>query len=118
MARVSKEANRNYQRQWYKKNKKKQMAKVARNKKKNTAKVREYKQNSTCAICSENHISTLVFHHRNPETKLYTISTMATGGWGWKTILEEIKKCDILCANCHRKLHHAQEANRIAASVL
>jgi len=25
-------------------------------------------------------------------------------------ILDEIAKCDILCANCHRKLHYEEDA--------
>lgn len=30
---------------------------------------------------------------------------MVMGGYGLARIKEEIVKCDVLCANCHRKLH-------------
>lgn len=45
------------------------------------------------------------FHHRNPEEKLFGISN-ALVNRSMDEILEEVKKCDLLCANCHRILHH------------
>lgn len=45
------------------------------------------------------------FHHRNPEDKLFNINNCSLGRHGKKKILEEIKKCDLLCANCHRIIH-------------
>jgi len=47
-------------------------------------------------------IDALVFHHRNPAEKDGGLSN-------WKKSLrqglEEIKKCDLLCANCHAEIH-------------
>ena len=28
-----------------------------------------------------------------------------TGAWTEDEVLEEVMKCDLLCANCHRELH-------------
>ena len=56
-----------------------------------------------CAYCSENDPLCLDFHH-NSEGKDLKISS-AVDRWGKKRILNEIKKCVVLCANCHRKLH-------------
>jgi len=64
----------------------------------------EIKKNSKCK-CGEGHPAVLDFHHRNEKDKKYNISQ----SWlltGRLKILKEIKKCDILCANCHRKLHY------------
>ncbi len=45
------------------------------------------------------------FHHRDPSTKLFVL-----GGAGfnrkWKTVLEELEKCDMLCCYCHRNRHY------------
>jgi hypothetical protein len=41
------------------------------------------------------------FDHRDPAQKRYTVSQMVSRS-GTKTILEEVAKCDIVCANCHR----------------
>ena len=67
----------------------------------------EYKSTLKCQKCPENHIACLEFHHRNPDEKDYTVSFMASKGSSKEEILKEISKCDILCANCHRKLHHS-----------
>lgn len=45
------------------------------------------------------------FHHRNPKLKLGSIRTLIQRGYSLNTIVEEINKCDILCANCHRAEH-------------
>ena len=40
------------------------------------------------------------FDHRPGETKLYNVAQMGT--CSEETILAEIAKCDLRCANCHR----------------
>lgn len=64
----------------------------------------DIKSKLKCIKCGENHAATLDFHHRNPNIKEYTVSTKILVK-GRKNILEEISKCDVLCSNCHRKLH-------------
>lgn len=41
------------------------------------------------------------FDHKDKSTKKYNISLMLNNQ-GWKIIKEEVAKCDIVCANCHR----------------
>ncbi len=41
------------------------------------------------------------FDHRDPADKLFTISTFGRRV-GQATLEEEIAKCDVVCANCHR----------------
>lgn len=65
----------------------------------------EYKSTLKCINCDEDFIGCLEFHHNDPAQKDFTISRMVMDGWGKERILEEIEKCDILCANCHRKWH-------------
>lgn len=45
----------------------------------------------------------LTFHHRNPDEKEYQLATMFA--WKWVRIVQELDKCDLLCANCHAELH-------------
>src|SRR5579864_9612343 len=42
------------------------------------------------------------FDHRNPSQKVLSISRMINKNWGIGKIKEEINKCDLVCANCHR----------------
>ncbi len=59
-----------------------------------------------CEICGESHWSCLQFHHRNPEKKLDSITYLAQASH-IKVLIAEMAKCNILCANCHFKLHHS-----------
>lgn len=57
-----------------------------------------------CMICGyKKHPSVLEFHHIDPATKLFGISS---GGFSrsWSSIEAEIKKCILVCANCHREI--------------
>jgi len=55
-----------------------------------------------CLLCGYNRCSAaLEFHHIDPATKIFTIGS---SGRGLKTVLEEIKKCVLLCSNCHREV--------------
>lgn len=63
-------------------------------------------QKTACTKCSESDPVCLDFHHRDPTQKVLEIS-LAIASWSIKRIQAEIDKCDLLCSNCHRKLHAA-----------
>ena len=63
----------------------------------------EFKLSNPCTSCGESNPIVLEFHHLDPKTKRNDVSNMATHGYSIKSIEEEIEKCVILCANCHRK---------------
>lgn len=54
-----------------------------------------------CADCGNTHPAVLEFHHLNPNIKENDIGRMTSR----RKILEESKKCVVLCANCHRIRH-------------
>lgn len=60
-----------------------------------------YKMLKGCVRCGyrENPVA-LEFHHRDPSLKSFTVATGK--GKAWRKVKAEIKKCDVLCANCHR----------------
>jgi len=58
-----------------------------------------------CAICGYNKCQrVLSFHHINPSKKEFDLSSRGLTR-SWKKIEEEIKKCILLCANCHMEVH-------------
>lgn len=59
----------------------------------------------SCMNCGETHVGCLQFHHRDPSTKLFRIQQGVAEKVPFAKILKEIAKCDVLCANCHAKLH-------------
>jgi hypothetical protein len=68
-----------------------------------------------CIRCGEVHPACLDFHHRNPEEKEGHIGEFRK--FGMKRLLAEIAKCDVLCANCHRKFHHDERQTTISEGV-
>lgn len=68
-------------------------------------KVSKYKSRRGCSRCSEDHISCLDFHHESADEKEENISRMVEKTYSWESILKEIQKCELICANCHRKIH-------------
>jgi hypothetical protein len=68
------------------------------------AEVQQIKKSKGCALCSEKHPACLQFHHRDPTTKKEKVSSLISKGRR-SALMKEIEKCEILCANCHAKLH-------------
>lgn len=62
------------------------------------------KQNYGCSFCVENNPICLDFHHLDSTTKEGDVSIFASHKAKEKTI-NEINKCLVVCANCHRKIH-------------
>jgi len=60
------------------------------------------KTNAGCAVCGyKDHPAALDFDHIDPATKKFDISKRFAMS-SKKLLMEEIKKCRVLCANCHR----------------
>lgn len=61
------------------------------------------KDGKICMDCENPHpYWRLDYDHDPKKGKTLTISAMKNGGYTEKAIMEEIKKCDLVCANCHR----------------
>ncbi len=63
----------------------------------------KYLKDKTCIMCDESDMRTFEFDHLDPATKLFNISQAVRQGYRWPAVVMEIKKCRILCANCHKK---------------
>lgn len=70
----------------------------------------EFLEGKQCGRCGDNNTKHLVFHHIDPTIKEGTISSKLTGSI--EKLLEEIYKCEILCANCHVKLHQENRKSK------
>ena len=68
--------------------------------------ISEIKASLQCAKCGEKKSYKLDFHHSDPNIKDQNVSRLICGTYKLDRALEEIKKCTVLCANCHREFHH------------
>jgi hypothetical protein len=59
------------------------------------------KKHFGCKDCGySEHAKALQFDHINDDKK-ESVSNLIRSDYSWNTILEEIRKCEIRCANCH-----------------
>ena len=65
--------------------------------------VLEYTQKHPCLKCGEDDPVVLEFDHRDRATKLFTVSEACSRKLPLKALEAEMAKCDVLCANCHRR---------------
>jgi len=62
-----------------------------------------------CYLCGyKKNVYALDFHHRDPSKKEFNLAH--TSGITQK-VLDEIEKCDLVCSNCHREIHHLDKNN-------
>lgn len=100
------EENRAYKRKWYAKNR----DRVSKNVRRNNDRYREQAlahmravKNKPCADCREKYPHYVMdFDHVRGEKK-GNVATMASHGYSIKVLDEEMAKCDVVCANCHRE---------------
>ena len=92
------EKNRAYKKEW----------KLKRVAEKSTW-LNEYKNKNPCSRCGKSYDPVCMdFHHVDPESKVSTISSFLHGTHTLEKLKEEVAKCEIICAHCHR-LHHYKE---------
>jgi len=68
--------------------------------------LQKYKTFFGCKYCSENNHVCLEFHHKNPQDKKYAIGSALIS---WTKTLNELIKCEVVCSNCHKKLHFSDK---------
>lgn len=91
-------------RKWYRNNKSVQVGYVSARKRRIIEWFKDKKLSLKCSRCPESHPACLDFHH-STGVKDQAIATMLAKGASRKKIEAEIKKCEVLCSNCHRKHH-------------
>jgi hypothetical protein len=72
--------------------------------------IRRLKQSTLCQDCGRSYpYYVMDFDHRDPAEKKFNIGI---ANKGLETMLAEIAKCDIVCANCHRERGHVRRLSR------
>lgn len=96
-----------YDNAWYAKNKervgKKKVQQSYAIRKRNMQFVVNFLKKNPCIDCGESDFIVLEFDHLDSDTKVKTVCDMVRGSFSLQRIEEEISKCCVRCANCHRK---------------
>jgi hypothetical protein len=60
-----------------------------------------------CEKCGYNkNIAAFDFHHKDPNKKDFNLDVRKLSNTKMTILMEEVEKCDLLCANCHREIHN------------
>ena len=86
---------------------------TALNQKNRNVEIVEEARSCGCKKCGELRFYVLDFHHRNPEEKANVIAHMIKSSSA-ENLIAELKKCDVLCANCHREFHYLNKETGIS----
>lgn len=115
-----KECGKKCNKENYKKNLKRYIDKAKKNnsiyKKINIENIIKYLKAHPCVDCGEKNPLVLEFDHRDPKTKDFEVSVLISRTT-WSRVFEEIEKCDVRCANCHR-IKTAKERNFIMYQII
>jgi len=62
-----------------------------------------------CERCGyDKNFAAMEFHHDDPTKKLFSLDLRSLSNRRWEVILEEVKKCRLLCSNCHAEEHNPE----------
>lgn len=62
-----------------------------------------------CVVCGYNKCNdALEFHHLESDKKDFGFGGLRSNIKGWKKIIEELRKCVLLCSNCHKEVHSSR----------
>ena len=68
--------------------------------------VLSYLRGHPCIDCGETDPVVLEFDHREGAEKAFNVSDAVRSKVALKTVQAEVAKCDVRCANCHRRITH------------
>lgn len=111
MAWASKEKQLKCQREWYKRNRERHKANVAEDRRRryreNRSIVDEIKVKAGCIDCKKSYPAHVLDFDHVRDKKRFNIGNAIHSSL--ETLYEEIAKCDIVCANCHRERTHKRK---------
>lgn len=110
---VRKEKGKQYSKEWYSRNRAKQIQKSVNQKRKIRALWNEYKAKQRCSHCGMRHPAVIDFHHVIKEGKKSVNELIAYRNNYKAAVREAEDKCIPLCANCHRILHWQEHRDRM-----
>lgn len=71
-----------------------------------------YVMGEKCQCCGYNKCNTaLELHHLDPKEKDFSIGSNTNNRW--QNVRNEIQKCILVCANCHREIHYGLIDNNL-----
>ena len=60
-----------------------------------------------CSVWGYNkNYAALEFHHKDPDEKSFPLDGRHLSNTAMETIIDEVKKCVLLCSNCHKEIHY------------
>ena len=112
---IRKAKHAEYSKAHYEKNKAQIIAKKSVRKKEITVQFAAYKATLKCTNCGEDHPATLDFHHVERHRSNKKVYYLVSNGHHWPRIMDEVKKCIVLCSNCHRVTHFNERLEKALA---
>lgn len=107
------DCDRGRAKKYFHQNKVKLMTNISRHKRERVIRdkvfINEYLKNNPCIDCGETNLVVLDFDHVKGQ-KFNAVGQLATSGYSIEVIKNEIQKCEVRCANCHR-IKTAKERN-------
>ena len=97
-----------YSKAYYERNKQNVIKKINAKKRVHRTWFNNYKATLSCIECGFDHPAALDFHHVERKKTNRKVNELVSDGHTKKRILEELAKCVVLCANCHRVHHHEE----------
>lgn len=79
-----------------------------KNKRRIRAQLKEIKKGLSCSRCGDSRWYVLDFHHRDPKKKEHDVAQLVAKSVSIAKVKAEIARCDVVCSNCHRELHHLE----------
>lgn len=106
---VCRECMKIFRKRHYDQNSQKVYGEVKARRKDLLDRVWQYKCEHPCVDCGESNAIMLEFDHIPERTaKEFNISAAIQRGFSWDRILQEIQKCEVVCANHHRVRTHTR----------
>lgn len=109
----TKKKARDYQHSWYIKNRVKRIKQIRESERRKVGEKQrfmiDYLTFHPCVDCGESNIIVLQFDHLRDKRNM--VSYLVSESYSMKRVLDEIAKCEVVCANCHLKRTAERQGN-------